>query len=116
MEVDTRSDSTRGRENLRMLAIVLGVALMVGIPLSRLSNDGPTRFGWHMYSHGVPERSFVVVTDVADPYEIDIADHVHRTRADLPLVEFIPPHLCETEVGAKQIVITVGEDEEIYTC
>jgi hypothetical protein len=54
----------------------------------------PARFGWQMFSVSAPPPSFVVTLDDGTTKPIAIEPFVTSLRGDVPLSQFLPPHLC----------------------
>ena len=102
--------------DLRVLVVVLAILLMVGVPLLRIANGGPTRFGWQMFSHSSAPPVFSVVPESGETYEVDVRDVVARPRGDLPFVDVVPPHLCAIDPDARSVIITFDGNSETFRC
>ena len=114
--INGTSHASSAQVRRRVVAVVLGALLMVGIPISRFQSGSVERFGWQMFSHSEIQPVFSVVPESGETYEVETRDFVARLRGDLPLAEFVPPHLCEVVPDARQIIIAIGQDTQSVTC
>jgi len=78
----------------------------------------PARFGWQMFSIVAPPPAFTVVHDDGTSSAIDIEPYVTSLRGDVPLVEFLPRHLCRVvpHVVAVRIQPSNTDRPEVYQC
>ena len=92
-----------------LVIMTLFLILQLGVPLTRIGeHEMAQRFGWQMFSVLSQEIEFTVHT--ADSSEtIDLDDIMARVRADLPLEEEVPPHLCKTTPEAVRVTWEGGE-------
>lgn len=101
------------RRSPAVAVIVSSVFLIVqlGLPLSQLNSDLASRYGWQMFSttRAIPE--FVVKTS-SELVEITLNDYMARVRADIDIVDELPPHLCQVVPGAQSVTWDEGE----YRC
>lgn len=95
-----------------LVIVTLFLIIQLGLPLSRLGeHDRAPRFGWQMFSVFSQEVEFRVHTaDSSESIELD--DIMAIVRADLPLEEGVPPHLCRITPEAVRITWEGGE----YQC
>lgn len=84
------------------LIIAMFVVIQLVIPISRLTDDSPRRFGWQMFSVARGAPTFVAETNSGD-VEIDLDDFVARARGDIDLEEVLPTHLCRVIPDADSI-------------
>jgi hypothetical protein len=92
------------------LFIAVFVAIQLTVPISRLSEEGPRRFGWQMFSVARGAPTFVAHTDSGD-IEIELADFVARARGDIDLEEVLPSHLCSVLADANSVSWENGQLE-----
>lgn len=69
-----------------------------------------------MFSSGGEATDFIVVPDAGEPFEVNPADYVAVLRAELPLNDLLPPHLCSSEPEAAAIILRTSTSEETVTC
>lgn len=92
-----------------LVIMTLFLILQLGVPLTRIGEHRMAqRFGWQMFSVSSQEVEFTVHTaDTGEAIELDAI--VARIRADLPLEEKVPPHLCEITPEAVRVTWDDGE-------
>jgi len=93
-----------------LLLIAVFVVIQLGIPISRLSEEGPRRFGWQMFSVARGAPTFVAHTTSGD-IEIELVDFVARARGDIDLEEVLPTHLCNVLPDANSVSWENGQLE-----
>ena len=74
---------------------IVFLAMQIVIPLFQLAwSPRPARFGWQMYSvvSAAPHFELIMRDQATKP--LDITPYVTSLRGDVPLVRFLPPHLC----------------------
>lgn len=77
-----------------LLIVSIFAVIQIGLPASRLQGDGQARrFGWQMFSTYARHIEFTVDTPRGQQV-VELSDYVARVRADLPLEELLPAHLC----------------------
>ena len=98
--VGGRSSFLRHRSSGIQRAIVIFffafLTVQLLVPLAQLVwAPRPARFGWQMFSvvTGPPEFTLVRADGTTEP--MDITPFVTSVRADVPLAEFLPPHICQ---------------------
>ena len=84
--------------------------VQLAIPISRIGDDDPRRFGWQMFSTSSQAPHFVVTTDTGE-VEVDLADYMARVRGDIDIVSLMPPHLCNVIPGAESVSWEGGDFE-----
>ena len=89
---------------------------MIGMPLTRLTEGNSTRFGWQMFSNAAALTVYTVENDAGESYEVEPADYVVLVRANLPLAETLPAHLCSVEPGAVAVITRTDGTETSFTC
>jgi hypothetical protein len=85
----------RAAEMAAAIFFIVFLAVQLAVPIVQLlSAPRPARFGWQMYSvRSVPPRFDLLLRDgTSQPVALD--SYVTSLRADVPLVRFLPPHLC----------------------
>lgn len=87
------------------------VAIQLVVPISRLSDDIPRRFGWQMFSVARGAPTFVVTTTSGDT-TVDLDSFVARARGDIVLEDDLPAHLCRVFPGA----VRVSWESEQHEC
>ena len=105
---------TGWRWNPRIAAVCLVLFLIVQltVPIVRITQeaDRATRFGWQMFTRSAFVIDFTVTT-ASGQVEVALDDVLVVLRGELPLEELIPPHLCSTVEGARQVSWEGGELE-----
>ncbi len=78
----------------------------------------PARFGWQMFSLSSPPPNFAVVLDDGTSKPIAIESFVTSLRAEVPLTQFLPPHLCRVvpHVVAVRSKFRAASQTNIYLC
>jgi hypothetical protein len=78
----------------------------------------PARFGWQMFSVNAPPPSFAVTLDDGTTRPIAIESFVTSLRGDVPLSQFLPPHLCRVvpHVVAVHWQFSESPQSETYLC
>lgn len=95
------------------------LAIQIAVPLFQLIlAPRPARFGWQMYSvvSAAPRFELSMRDGAARP--LDIAPYVTSMRADVPLVQFLPPHLCALfpDAAAVSYALDGGARTGTYQC
>ena len=71
------------------------LAFQLALPVAQLIwAQRPARFGWQMYSAVSAPPRFALITPDGSAPPVDIAPYVASLRGDVPVVRFLPPHLC----------------------
>jgi hypothetical protein len=86
---------TRATEVAAALFFVAFLAVQLAVPLIQLvSAPRPARFSWQMYSvvSDAPRFDLVMRDGTSQPVALEL--YVTSLRADVPLVRYLPPHLC----------------------
>lgn len=110
-------DSWSYKEACSALVIVVVAALIIGIPATRLREEGATRFGWQMFSHFDPHPTFTVIDDEGSSVDIELSDFVPSIRVDLPIEENLPSHLCAQRPEAVEVEIRPADGSlEVFLC
>ena len=91
-----------------VVAMSLFLVVQLAIPISRVGEEGPRRFGWQMFSTAQTSPEFVVTTETGDE-AIDLSDYMARERADIDLQSLLPSHLCSTVPGAISVTWEDGQ-------
>jgi len=83
-----------------------------------ISAPRPARFGWQMFSVSAPPPSFAVTLDDGTTRPIAIELFVTSLRGDVPLSQFLPPHLCRVvpHVVAVRYQFHEASQSETYLC
>jgi hypothetical protein len=78
----------------------------------------PARFGWQMFSVSSPPPNFAVVLDDGTSKPIAIESFVTSLRGDVPLAQFLPPHLCRVvpHIIAVHYQFREASQSETYVC
>ena len=78
----------------------------------------PARFGWQMFSVSAPPPSFAVMLSDGTTRPIAIEPFVTSLRGDVPLSQFLPPHLCRVvpHVVAVRYQFHESSQPETYLC
>jgi hypothetical protein len=95
------------------------LAAQILIPLAQLAwAPRPARFGWQMYSVASTAPSFELVMSDGDTKRLDITPYVTSLRGDVPLAQFLPPHLCTLfpDVAAVHYQMDDGSQAGMYQC
>ena len=93
------------------------LAVQIALPVYRLFQPRPTRFGWQMFSAAsVPSRVWIVSGDHLE--EISPQAHIGYFRADLEWERYALPHLCRVRSQATAIRYTMPLDSAVreYRC
>lgn len=83
------------------VALLLTLAVQVGVPLARLGGPRQARFGWQMYSRVQPAPQVWVVFPGGEAREVaprDVLGHVRSDYTDLEA--HLTPHLLRQHPGA----------------
>lgn len=104
-------------------ALLLGLGLQIGIPLSRLpsvfgrAEPRMQQYGWQMFAttYALP-TAFAVYPDRTDSLEFQ--RYVVRGRGDVRYEEALPSHLCRTLSGAIAVRVKGVEEQHLveYPC
>ena len=95
------------------------LAVQIVIPLIQLAwSPRPARFGWQMYSVGSATPRFELIMRDGTDKPLDITPYVTSLRGDVPLVRFLPPHLCTLfpEAAAVRYQTDDGLQAGTYQC
>ncbi len=84
-------------------------AVPLGVFLLR-DGDFVGRFGWQMYATSPQATRYTVHTDIGSD-EVTASRFMAVPRADLPLENLLPPHLCRVVDGAIRVTWESGELE-----
>ena len=96
------------RERLMMAAVIIIVAIQIGIPALALFDERPGRFGWQMYSTlSAPPRAEVENAD-GSRAAVDLGAVVADFRAEIHWA----PHLAELLCRDADVVAVVVADGE----
>ena len=102
----------RKSPTVAVVGVALFVIVQIAIPISRMGDaEQAQRFGWQMFSTVGEATEFTVHTPTGTVV-IDLEEVMARARADIPLAELLPPHLCDTVEGAE----FVTWDDKRYQC
>jgi len=105
------------RHRAAMAFVVAFLAVQIGVPLWKLIEPRPARFGWQMFSglRGLPE--FRVVLRHGQSFDVPLGWHVGAGRSDVDYAGFLPPHLCRSYAGAAEIRVHFRSGtEQVYRC
>ena len=97
---------------LALMVIAVFLIIQLALPISRLGDVSAKRFGWQMFSEGSTLPLFVVHTDDGTEFETSLDDYTAMLRADIDLVDLVPPHLCAVVPDAASVTWQTGE----YRC
>jgi hypothetical protein len=90
----------------------LYLTVQIGVPVYRLFQPRPTRFGWQMFSAAsVPSHVWIVSADRVE--EISSASYIGNFRADLEWERYALPHLCSVRSEATVIRYLMPVDNAI---
>lgn len=95
--------------------VYLGV--QIAVPVYRLVQPRPTRFGWQMFStSSVPARVWIVSSDAVR--EISPAAHIGNFRSDLEYERYALPFLCRVRPDATAVRYVMPVDNVVreYRC
>jgi hypothetical protein len=112
----------RRSANARIFTVVFFVGfvlLQLITPVAQLLwAPRPARFGWQMFSIVAPPPVFTLVRDDGTSSAVDIKPYVISLRGDVPLAQFLPPHLCRVvpHVVAVRIQPSNVDQVEVYRC
>jgi hypothetical protein len=98
---------------------VVFLAAQILIPLSQLVwSPRPARFGWQMYSVVSAAPRFELIMRDGATKPLDITPYVTSLRGDVPLVRFLPPHLCKLfpDAVAVHYQMDGGSQAGTYPC
>lgn len=98
---------------------IVFLAAQILIPLAQLAwAPRPARFGWQMYSVASAAPVFELIMRDGGSKQIDITPYVTSLRGDVPLVRFLPPHLCALFPDADAIHYQMddGSQAGTYQC
>lgn len=98
---------------------VLFLSVQLLMPLAQLLwSPRPARFGWQMYSVTSAAPNFELVMRDRSTKPIDIRPYVTSLRGDVPLAQFLPPHLCALFPDAASIHFQMddGSQAGTYQC
>jgi hypothetical protein len=109
----------RAAEIAAALFFVAFLAIQLAVPIVQLvSAPRPARFGWQMYSvRSVPPRFDLLLRD-GTSQPVALESYVTSLRADVPLVRFLPPHLCGIfpQAAAVRYQQDEGSESGTYIC
>jgi hypothetical protein len=91
------------------LLIALFLIIQLTLPISRLGDDSAKRFGWQMFSKSSTPPGFVVRMNDGAEVEISLDDYTAILRADIALIDRMPPHLCAIMPDALSVTWQTGE-------
>jgi hypothetical protein len=89
------------------------------IPLAQLVwAPRPARFGWQMYSVASAAPNFELILRDGAAKPVDISPYVTSLRGDVPLVRFLPAHLCTLFPNADAVHYQMddGSQAGTYQC
>jgi hypothetical protein len=95
----------------------LYLAVQIALPVYRLFQPRPTRFGWQMFSaSSVPSRVWLVSSDSVR--EISPAAYIGNFRSDLEYERYALPFLCRArpEATAIRYVMPIDNLVREYRC
>lgn len=95
----------------------LYLTVQIGVPVYRLVQPKPTRFGWQMFSaSSVPSRVWLVSSN--DEREISPAAYIGNFRSDLEYERYALPFLCRVRPEATTIRYVMPIDNVVreYRC
>ena len=102
---------------LPIVFFFLYLAVQIALPVYRLLQPRPTRFGWQMYSAAsVPSRVWIMSGDRLQ--EISPGSYIGNFRADLEWERYALPHLCRVRSQATAIRYFMPLDSAVreYRC
>lgn len=78
----------------------------------------PARFGWQMFSVSAPPPDFAIELRDGTTEPLDIKPYVVSLRGDVPLAQFLPPHVCRVVPGvvAVRYRLPGALHSEAYQC
>jgi hypothetical protein len=95
-----------------VLFFVLYLSVQIAVPVYRLVQPKPTRFGWQVFSAAsVPSHVWIVSRDGLQ--QISPASYVGNFRADLEWERYALPHLCRVRVEATAVRYVMPFDTAI---
>jgi hypothetical protein len=95
------------------------LAIQIAVPVIQLIwSPRPARFGWQMYSVVSKPPRFELIMRDGTARPLDITPYVTSMRADVPLVRFLPPHLCKLfpDAAAVSYALDDGARTGTYQC
>lgn len=103
------------RDRVVAVVFVLTVAAMIAVPLARVFDDEPGRFGWHMFSIGREVPDYTVTTSSGRVVDVDPADYLAGLRSDVSL-DRLPGHLCQVIPDAAAVLVVSDGSETRVPC
>ena len=85
-----------GRRGLILLAMLVYLAIQIGLPTVKLLSPRPERFGWQMYARADRPARFELERADGSRREIDPRAYLAIWRIDVDLTAALPAHLCRT--------------------
>lgn len=82
----------------------------LAIPVSRFGGPDTDRFAWQMFSTYAPDPGFVVEVN-GGRITIDLETYMARARADIPITDLLPEHLCAVIPDAVRVTWNEGVEE-----
>lgn len=97
---------------------LLYLLIQTAVPLVKLSEPRPSRFGWQMFTGLQERRRFSLVMRDGRNQPVDLRLYVAQSRGETELEEALPPHLCRVvpDVAAVLISTPGARQSRVYEC
>ncbi len=82
---------------------VLFLAIQIIVPLYKLTEPRPARFGWQMYAGAKAPISATLTRLDGSNITVGLAPYFGQYRGDLDLIEALPPYFCRRYPGVKTV-------------
>ena len=97
------------------LSVLLGIQVL--LPVSRVVETRPIRFGWHMYAHGPERVVFRVITSDGSSTRTTGSELFARRRPELVVERWVPEALCELDPEVVRIEVEIeGRPAAAHEC
>lgn len=92
--------------------------IQIAVPLMRLTEPRPARFGWQMFSATPLRARFSLVLRNGTVCPVDLAKYVAQSRGEMDLRNALPQHLCRVlpDLAAVQIATPDAKPPRVHPC
>jgi hypothetical protein len=87
---------------------VVYLAIQVIVPVLRLFDARPSRWGWQMYAGTKAPISADLIREDGTMKTVPVAFYLGNYRSDLDLLEALPPYLCKKDPRTKVVRLNFG--------
>jgi hypothetical protein len=97
---------------------VLFLSIQTAVPLVKLFEPRPARFGWQMFTAKPQRVRFTLVMHDGTKKPVDLRQYVGHSRGEVSLESALPQHLCRVvpNVDAVQITAVDSNASRVHPC